>query len=75
MLGKLIQRIRVLFRREPREFIREPLTHRLDSKPILPQGMMEAIAPAYEEALAKEKEVAPLQGEVDSSGSASSSRI
>ncbi len=75
MPGKLLQRIRALFRREPREFTYEPVTHRLDSNPILPQGMMESIAPSYEEALAKEKDVDPLQGEEDSSGSASSSRI
>jgi len=56
MWGKLLQQIRALFRREPREFIYEPVIHRLNPSPILPQGMMEAIAPAYEEALAKENE-------------------
>lgn len=55
MWGKLLQQIRSLFHGEPREFIYEPVAHRLNSHPILPQGMMEAIAPAYEEVLAKEK--------------------
>jgi hypothetical protein len=54
--GKLIQQIKAIFRREPREFIFEPVTHRLSPHPTLPQGMMEAIAPAYEEVLAKEQE-------------------
>lgn len=56
MRGKLLQKIGALFHREPREFIFEPVTHRLNPHPVLPQGMMSAIAPAYEEALAKEKE-------------------
>ena len=56
MWDKLLQQIRASFRREPREFSYEPVIHRLDSSPIIPQGMMEAIAPSYEEALAKEKE-------------------
>jgi len=55
MWGKLLQQIKALFRREPREFIYEPVIHRLNPSPILPQGMMEAIAPSYEEALAEEK--------------------
>ena len=55
MWGRLFQHIRALFRREPREFIYEPVTHRLNPHPILPQGMMAAIAPAYEEMLAKQK--------------------
>lgn len=55
MWGKLLQQIRALFRREHREFIYEPVTHRLNPHPILPQSMMEAIAPAYEEMLAKQK--------------------
>lgn len=50
-----MQQIRALFRGEPREFIYEPVTHQLNSHTILPQGMMEAIAPAYEEVLTKEK--------------------
>jgi len=56
MRSKLLQQIRGLFRKKPREFIYEPVVHRLNPSPILPQGMMEAIAPAYEEALSKEKE-------------------
>ena len=56
MLGKLLQKFRALSCREPREHIFEPVTHRLNSHPILPQGMMSSIAPAYEEVLAKEKE-------------------
>ena len=55
MWRKLLQRIRAFFRREPREFSFEPVTHRLNPHPVLPQGMMEAMAPAYEEALAREK--------------------
>ena len=55
MWGKFLQHIRALFRREPREYIYEPVTHRLNPHPILPQGMMEAIAPAYEEMLARQK--------------------
>lgn len=55
MWGKLLQHIRALFRREPLEYIYEPVTHRLNPHPILPQGMMEAIAPAYEEMLAGQK--------------------
>lgn len=75
MSGKLLQQIRELFRRKSRGVTYEPVTHRLDPSPILPQGMMEAIAPAYEEALAKEKEVDHLQEEDDSSRSVNSSRI
>ncbi|PLX91819.1 MAG: hypothetical protein C0619_07070 [Desulfuromonas sp.] len=56
MWGKLSQKFRALSRREPREYIFEPVTHRLTSHPILPQGLMSSIAPAYEEVLAKEKE-------------------
>jgi len=56
MWGKLLQKTRILFRRKPHESIHEPIIHRLNPNPILPQGMMEAIAPAYEEALAKGKE-------------------
>jgi len=55
MWGKLLQHIRTLFRREPREFTYEPVSHRLDPHPILPQGMMESIAPSYEEIMAKQK--------------------
>lgn len=54
MWDKLLHQIRTLFRREPPEFIYEPVVHRLDPSPIIPQGMMEAIAPSYEERLAKE---------------------
>jgi len=54
-VGKLLQHIKALFRREPREYIYEPVTHRLNPHPILPQGMMEAIALVYEEMLQKEK--------------------
>jgi len=50
-----LQQFRALFRREPREFIFEPVKHRLNPHPILPQGLMISIAPAYEEALAKEQ--------------------
>ncbi len=56
MWGRMLQQIRVLFRREGREFIYEPVTHRLNPRPILPQGMMEAIAPAYEEVATQEME-------------------
>ena len=55
MWGIILQHIRMLLRREPRELIYEPVTHRLNSHPILPQGLMSSIAPAYEEALNKEK--------------------
>ena len=62
MWGKLLQQIRALFRRELCKFIFEPVTQQLTPHPILPQGMMSAIAPAYEEALAKEKgEKAPQE--------------
>ena len=56
MWSKLLQQIRALFRRSPSEFNYKPVTHRLNSKPTLPKGMMEDIAPAYQEVLAKEKE-------------------
>jgi len=53
---KLLQQFSTLSRREPSKFNFDPVTHRLNPHPILPQDMMSAIAPAYEEALAKEKE-------------------
>jgi len=56
MWKKLLQQFGALFRREPSKFNFDPVTHRLNPHPVLPQGMMSAIAPAYEEALAKEKE-------------------
>jgi len=55
MWSKLLQQLRALFRRDPRKYNFDPVTHRLNPHPLLPQGMMSAIAPAYEEALAKEK--------------------
>lgn len=60
MRRMLLQQIRALFRKEPREFIFEPVAHRLDPHPVLSQGLMSAIAPAYEEALVKEKGENPL---------------
>ena len=55
MKGKRLQQFRALFRRSPREFSFEPVTHRLNPHPVLPQGLMSSIAPAYEETLAREK--------------------
>jgi hypothetical protein len=56
MLRKLLQQFRALFRKEPCKFNFEPVTHRLNPHPVLPKDMMSAIAPAYEEALNREKE-------------------
>jgi len=62
MWRKLVQQFRALFRREPRKFNFDPVMHRLNPHPVLPQGMMSAIAPAYEEALNKDKgEKAPQE--------------
>lgn len=55
MWKKLLRQFSALFRRKPSKFNFDPATHRLNPHPILPQGMMSAIAPAYEEALAKEQ--------------------
>ena len=59
-MGNVLQKIKDLFRSEARDPNYEPITHRLNPDPNLPQGMMEAIAPAYQEALAKEKEESSL---------------
>ena len=67
MWVNLLQKTKALFCRKSSEFSFEPVTHHLPAHPILPQSMMEAIAPAYEEMLSKEKEEqgenAPLQSE------------
>lgn len=54
MLKKRLQQFRVLLAKEPRRFHFEPVTHRLDPHPVLPQGLMRSIAPAYDEVLAQE---------------------
>lgn len=56
MRKKSLQQIKILFRKKPRAFSFEPVTHQLNPNPVLPQGLMSAIAPAYEETLAKEQE-------------------
>lgn len=55
MLKKMLRRIKPLFQGQTRTFTYEPVTHRLDPHPVLPQSMMEAVSPAYEEVLAREK--------------------
>lgn len=54
-MWKRLKKIKPLFRRESRAFNFEPVTHPLNTHPVLPRGMMSAIAPAYEAALAREK--------------------
>jgi len=61
MWAKPKQLIRAIFRCEPRKFnFVEPPTHRLNPRPDLPRGLMSAIAPAYEEAWAREKREAEV---------------
>lgn len=51
-----MKQIKDYFRREPSKFTFEPVEHKLEPQPVLPKSMMAAIAPAYEEKLAQEKE-------------------